>query len=270
VLGRRFLVESWDAEVLGPIAAGYVDLVAEADDDDDVTVYRIERSAPAWHPFGWSVWRDDELIAGEARSSLLPTLVPSDFARHVTRHAATGVPVGGVALARHGRAVVLTADVISSQEPVHERLELPALAAHAMRRGWALVALDIVPIDAARQEVRPFHRPFAAEPDSPLASVLGSPDGQLVPASRLGALGGPSELAAFVAVRPTLGAAVAKVEPAAPPVVLRVLAAQLSGHAAARRRAFHLVAALTERVPGSVLHLGADLGAAVDALEALA
>ena len=271
VLGRQFVVESTDDEMLDVVVRGYVDLQIDAEQGESA-VYRIEQFTPRWHEYGWSVWRDDALVLGEVRHRLVPTLIPSDFARHTARQAPTCVPINGVALVRNGRAVVLAADVIPRTEHVDgEPLDLPAFTAHAMRRGWAHLALDVVPIDVADRQVLSFHRPFAAEPDTPLADVIGTKGiHDLVPASTLGSLAGSTVLGAFVAVRSATERDASALEPASPSAVLRALAAQLSGDGDARRQGFHQLGGLVEDVRGSVLHLGRDLGDALGRLEALA
>ncbi len=258
------MVESDDPDLVRAIGTGCVDLEAD-DEGTDATIYRVERAGPPWYSYGWSVWRDEELLAAEALGNYVPTMIPSDFARHVIHGSDAAVAVSGVALARDDRAVVLVAAaMVGSATPTDRPLDLFAVAAHCMRRGWGLVALDVVPINGsgAFGSVDPFHRPFAPEAATPLAAMLGSArTRELVPASRVGQLVGRTVIGAFVIVAPS-DVAEPILETAAPSVVLRALASRLSGGADVRRTTFIRLSELAEQVPGLVLRVADDLGAA--------
>jgi hypothetical protein len=277
VLGRQFVVETDDASLASTIAAGCVDLEptggADPTDTTDTTVYRVAHDGPAWHEHGWSVWRGDEALSPELLGDYVPTMILSDFARHVIRGSDRVVAVSGVALARHEHAVVLVADAVVGWADLAERpLDLLAVAAHCMQRGWGLVALDVVPIDGsgAFVSVDPFHRPFAPEVSSPLAALIRSTrPHELVPASTVGPLVGRVAVGSFVVVSQPDGGA-SGLDAAAPSTVLRGLAAQLPGRAEVRRTSFVRLAELVERVPGHALRLGGDLGDAVTQLERIA
>jgi len=272
VLGRQFVVESPEPGVADAIGVGCVDLES-ACDAGDTTVYRVERVGPPWHPYGWCVRRDDELLGADVLGTYVPTMIPSDFARRVIHGRGDALAISGVALARDGRAVVLAADAILGWvNPADGPLDLFAVAAHCMRRGWGLVALDVVPIDGsgAFASVDPFHRPFAAEAGTPLAAMLSSTDfPALLPASRLGPLVGRTNIGAFVIVAPS-DVAKSRLESGPPSAVLRALASRLSGSAEVRRTAFIRLAELAEQIPGHVLRVTDDLGAASMHLELVA
>lgn len=270
VLGRTFVVESSDADFLGSIADAYADLRLDAP-PTDATIYRVERIGPTWHPFAWGIWRDGDQVNDEAQRAFLLPFIASDFARRTTADTPTAIALNGVALARRPRAVVVTADVMAPGEQADEEpVDLTALAARLMHAGWALVALDVLPVETGvpRACVLPFHRPLSVDPRTRLAEMLGTGDHEpLVVPSRIGQLAEATELGAFVAVRP--GANGSSIEPASPAAVLRALAAQLGGGADVRRASFRRLASLVEHVPGMTLEIGKDLDAAAVAMEAL-
>jgi hypothetical protein len=272
VLGRRFVVESATSGVLDVIVNGFGDLPSNAD-GSDVTVYRVDRTGPRWHPYGWSTWRDEELISAEGLGAAVPISIPSDFARHVAGGRDRWATITGVALARHGGAVVLTVDASDGPDIVEsEPVDLYALAVQAMRRGWQLVALDAVVVDMTRDVAvaLPFHRPFAANRDSPLSALIGAAGlHRLVPASSLGDLAGPTDVIGCVLVRRSTDA-VAGLEPASPASVLRALATQVGGGYERSRSSFVLLAELAERLPGRMLRFIDDLDASAAHLELLA
>ena len=216
--------------------------------------------------------RDEELLGAEVLGTYVPTMIPSDFARHVIRGSKAAVAVSGVALARDGRAVVVATDaVLGWANPADGPLDLFGVAAHCMRRGWGLVALDVVPIDGsgAFASVDPFHRPFAVEADTPLAAMLGSAKlPVLVPASQFGPLVGRANIGAFVVAAPSDG------EPelgSAPPSA--VLARACLATSRQRRPAAHLlrpVGRARRAGPLSCAPHGDDLGAAATQLELVA
>ncbi len=263
VFDRQFVVESQERDLVDTIADGYVDL-AVADDLVDPVTYRVERTGPAWYPHGWRITRGGELIGGEALGTFLPTLIASDAARHFS-HGTAGATVNGVAVARGDRAVLLVVDVIARGAHTHDApLDLPALAALSMRHGWGLVALDVVAVASTGDGalLRSFHRPFAPEPKSPLATLLGSAGRPLVPASLVGALVDDTPVSAIVAVRAAADG-VTRLEAASPSAMLRALAAQLTGDADRRRHEFRRLADVVEQLPGRTLHLGHDHDAAI-------
>ena len=269
VLGRHFVVRSSVGAVVDAFVDGCGDLRSEGE-PTEATVYRVDRTGPRWHQFGFSLWRDEQLVYREVLGTLLPTLIPSDFARHVASEAAGLIAVKGVAVARHDGVVVLVADTVDpSRVPNEGWLDLHALAVQAMRRGWALTALDVVPLDASVSGLQalPFPRPFAARRETQLATLIGSAGlHRLVPASSVGPLSGRTAVRALAVVR-DISSDPATIEPASPSTVLRALASQLSGTGHTRREAFLRMAEWVEVIPGRVLYLSDDLDASVARLE---
>ena len=269
MFGRHFVVQSSVDALIDAFIAGCGDLRADGE-PDDVTTYRVDRTRPRWDPSGFRLWWDDELLSDEVLGTLLPTLIPSHFARHVAAPAVGSFTLDGVALAGADGALVLVADTVDpSVTPNDRQLDLHAVAVQAMRQhGWALTALGAVAVDGSADVPRalPFHRPFAAERDTRLATLIGSVGlHRLVSASSIGPLGGPTAIRAFVVVGEAGGGA-ATLEPASPSTALKALAAELSGPTTLHRGAFLEMAEWVETVPCWVLTLGDDLGAAATQL----
>jgi hypothetical protein len=270
VFGRHFVVRSTVDAVVDAFVDGCGDLRADRE-PGDVTAYRVDRTTPRWDQFGYSLWRDDDLVGREVLGTLLPTLIPSHFARHVAAAEVGSFTVDGVALARGDGAVLLVADTVDpSVTPNEQQLDMHALAVHAMRRhDWALIALDVVALDgsAGGPTALPYHRPLAARSGTRLASLIGTAGlHRLVPASSVGPLAGPTTIRAFVVVSEDPGVSAA-VEPASPSTVLKALAAQLSGPSTPWRAAFLSMAEWVETIPCWVLSLGDHLDAAATQLE---
>ncbi len=136
------------------------------------------------------------------------------------------IPVRAAAVAHGGRAVLIAGG---------HRTGKSTLAASLVRRGWGYISDAVSLIDVAgRPELRPYWRPFTSAGLTP------------IPASELGALAGPTPLAAIVIPRqPDDPGAAERVSPAA---VLGPLTAHLPLLEDARS-GFHQLVSVASTVP---------------------
>ena len=182
----------------------FADLVADRlrdlrseDARREVTVLSVERAPQTWLTAPWELRRDGEPVGVPVPDeSVMVQLVAEIDRIALVDGRSRFIPVRAAAVARDGRAVLVAGD---------HRTGKSTLAASLVRQGWGYISDAVSFIDVGgRPELRPYWRPSTSAGLTP------------IPASELGALAGPTPLAAVVIARhPDDPGAAERVSPAA-------------------------------------------------------
>ena len=247
---HRFVLESNQPWFLESVADRLRDLrVHGAFDGDEpsTTVFRIDRTGPAWLSHPWGIWRDGEPCETTVTEDYVRAYTLWEVTRLVLERAAPRITAHAAAVAHDGRALVLAGKSHAGKS---------TLAAWLTARGWGFLTDEVALLDVdsagGRADVHPFWRPIGVRRGGPLDAVVNAPSGDaevLIPASELGPLAGPAPLHAFVlpSYEPGATGALERISPAA---VLANLCGHLPSLHDRGRVVFRAMATLVESVPG--------------------
>ena len=261
-----FVIEATDRALLNTIDDCLRDLRHPTNGTvTDPTVLRLERNGPAWLTHPWALYRDDEPCETTVTGDYIVPYVLWEVTRLVFEGAvAPTIPIHAAALVRDRKAVVLCGPSSAGKS---------TLAAWLTHRGWGFLTDEVGLLDIsepAMTVVRPFWRPVGVRRGGPIDAIVDAPGEEsevLVPATRIGALGGEAPLAALVCPTYAKGA-IGELTKLSPAEALATVAAQLPSLARDGAEVFPALADVVTRIPSYALNVD-DLDAAEATLATL-